>query len=82
MTKKECKEKVHIATTNYDDLFYKSFLDKADRLYLTLIDAELEGDTYFPDYMQYKWQEVERIEHQADEKNPYPYSFVILDRIH
>ena len=61
---------------------YKSFLDKADRLYLTLIDAELEGDTYFPDYMQYKWQEVERIEHQADEKNPYPYSFVILDRIH
>ena len=60
---------------------YESFLDKADRLYLTMIDANLEGDTYFPDYMQYKWQEVERIEHPADEKNSYPYSFVTLDRI-
>lgn len=60
---------------------YESFLDKADRLYLTMIDADLEGDTYFPDYMQYKWQEVERIEHSADKKNSYPYSFITLDRI-
>jgi len=60
---------------------YTSFLDKADRLYLTMIDADLEGDTYFPDYTQYQWQEIERIEHPADKKNSYPYTFVTLDRI-
>ncbi len=60
---------------------YKSFLEKADRLYLTMIDAEIEGDTFFPDYTQYNWKEVERIEHQADAKNIYPYSFVTLERI-
>jgi dihydrofolate reductase len=60
---------------------YNSFLAQADRLYLTLIDAELEGDTFFPDYTQYQWHQVERIDHQADEKNIYPYSFITLDRI-
>jgi len=60
---------------------YTSFLDKADRLYLTMIDADLEGDTYFPDYTQYQWQEIERIEHPVDNKNSYPYAFVTLDRI-
>ncbi|MCK5918294.1 MAG: type 3 dihydrofolate reductase [Cocleimonas sp.] len=60
---------------------YNSFLPQADRLYLTLIDAELEGDTYFPDYTQYQWHQIERIEHQADDKNIYPYSFITLDRV-
>jgi len=46
-----------------------------------MIDAELEGDTYFPDYTQYKWHEVERLAYSADEKNHYPYAFVTLDRV-
>jgi dihydrofolate reductase len=48
---------------------------------LTLIDAELEGDTFFPDYTQYQWYQIKRIDHQADDKNIYPYSFITLDRI-
>ncbi len=60
---------------------YDKFLDKADRLYLTLIDASFEGDTFFPDYNQYKWHEIERVEHIADEKNPHPYTFITLERI-
>ena len=60
---------------------YASFLPQADRLYLTLIDAELKGDTYFPDYTQYQWQQVECIDHPANDKNIYPYSFMTLDRV-
>ena len=59
---------------------YEKFLGDADRLYLTLIDADFEGDTYFPDYTQYNWQEIERTENAADENNPYPLSFVTLER--
>ena len=59
---------------------YEKFLGDADRLYLTLIDADFEGDTYFPDYTQYKWHEIERLENAADENNPYPFSFVTLER--
>ena len=60
---------------------YEKFLQDADLLYLTLIDAEFEGDTFFPDYTQYAWKEIESIDNPADEKNPYPYSFVTLERI-
>ena len=60
---------------------YDNFLEKTDRLYLTLIDEDFEGDTYFPDYTQFTWKETARDEHQADEKNPHAYSFVTLDKI-
>jgi dihydrofolate reductase len=60
---------------------YRQFLPLADRLYLTLIDADLQGDTYFPDYTVFKWQEIFREQHQADEKNAHAYTFIILDRL-
>ncbi len=60
---------------------YQQFLPQADRLYLTLVDADLTGDTYFPDYTTYEWRELERINCPADAKNPYPYTFLILERL-
>lgn len=60
---------------------YQQMLPEANRLYLTLIDAELEGDTYFPDWQQFNWQQVEAVEHAVDERHAYPFTFVTLDRI-
>jgi len=59
---------------------YEKFLNNADRLYLTLIDEDFEGDTFFPDYSQLKWREVDKIKHSADAKNPHAYTFLTLDR--
>ncbi|MGB3589278.1 MAG: dihydrofolate reductase [Tunicatimonas sp.] len=59
---------------------YELALDVADRIYLTEIHGEFEGDTFFPEIDSSVWQEVKREDHEADEKNPYSYSFVILER--
>lgn len=60
---------------------YASTIDMVDRLYLTAIHARFEGaDAFFPAIDHHCWQEVEREDHQADEKNHYNYSFVILER--
>ena len=59
---------------------YQQVLPLIDRLYLTHIDAELQGDTYFPDYLPEQWQVIYQEDHQADEKNSYPYQFEILQR--
>ncbi len=59
---------------------YKLALTWAQRLFITDIDAVFEGDVYFPDFAADNWQEVSRQDHQADEKNPYPYAFRILER--
>lgn len=60
---------------------YSSLLAKADRLYLTLIDLNTDGDTHFPDYQaDGDWQLVEEQACAPDEKNPHPYRFVTLDR--
>lgn len=59
---------------------YAAVLPRATRLYLTLVHAEVEGDTYFPELDLSQWCEIEREPHMADEKNSYPYSFIKLER--
>jgi len=60
--------------------FYEQMLPRADRLYLTFVHADIEGDAWFPEFDPSAWHEIHREDHPADEKNPYPYSFVILER--
>jgi dihydrofolate reductase len=60
---------------------YKIFLPSADRMYLTIIDALIEGDAFFPEYKKEEWKEVSREKHEKDDKNPYDYVFLVLDRV-
>ena len=59
---------------------YEAFLPHADRLYLTQIHATFEGDVYFPEFDITAWEEVKRIDGEPDARNPYPYSFLFLER--
>lgn len=59
---------------------YKQFLPLANRMYLTLIKGDFEGDAFFPEFDYNDWNEVERIKNEPDKDNPYKYSFVILER--
>ena len=59
---------------------YEQMLSRADRLYLTHIDAEVEGDTQFPDYEPDEWQSTFSEFHDADAQNSHSYCFEILDR--
>ena len=60
---------------------YKETLPRADRLYLTLVDAEVAGDTRFPEIDYNRWREVRREVHQADERNAFDCTFVELERV-
>nr|BAA05974.1 fusion protein, composed of HCV p21 (NS2), E.coli dihydroforate reductase, substrate polypeptide for HCV serine proteinase and TAX of HTLV-I [synthetic construct] len=59
---------------------YEQFLPKAQKLYLTHIDAEVEGDTHFPDYEPDDWESVFSEFHDADAQNSHSYCFEILER--
>jgi dihydrofolate reductase len=60
---------------------YRQCLPMAHRLYLTQVHANLEnGDTWFPDWDRAEWDELNRDDHPADDKNEYPFSFIIYDR--
>ena len=54
---------------------YQQTLAMAQRLYLTFIDLEVEGDAFFPDYSYLNLKEVSRHSCAADENNPYAYTF-------
>jgi dihydrofolate reductase len=60
---------------------YRQTLSRADRLYLTLVDIDLTGDTFFPEIDWNEWQEVSRDSHPADEHNQFAYTFIVLNRI-
>ena len=56
-------------------------LHRADRMYITRIHAEPEGDTFFPEFDDVnEWKLVDSEHCEADEKNPFPYSFLTYER--
>jgi dihydrofolate reductase len=59
---------------------YRQALSRADRLYLTQVHAEVEGDAFFPEFDIERWHELGREDFSASGPNPYDYSFVILER--
>lgn len=59
---------------------YEQFLPMANTLYLTHIDAEVIGDTTFPDYEPDEWDSTFMEYHEADENNSHNYCFEILKR--
>ncbi|MDG5788911.1 dihydrofolate reductase [Evansella sp. AB-P1] len=59
---------------------YKELLPKADRLYITKIHDQFEGDTYFPQFKEEEWKIVSMEQGTVDEKNKYPHTFLIYER--
>ena len=59
---------------------YALALPQADRLYLTEVHAEVDGDTWFPEYDTSEWKEIGREDFSAEGPNPYDYSFVVYER--
>ena len=59
---------------------YQLALPVADRLYLTRVHAEVDGDTYFPEVDWHAWQLIEEETHEPDPRNEHPYSFQVYER--
>ena len=59
---------------------YTQAMPVADRLYLTEVHANVDGDTFFPEFDRSLWKEVAREDFDASGPNPYAYSFIVLDK--
>lgn len=59
---------------------YNQGFPLATRLYLTEIQAHIEGDTYFPKFDKSQWKEVSRKHHLTDDRHKFPFDFVVFER--
>lgn len=59
---------------------YEVFLPVSDRLYLNVVHERFEGDTFFPAFDIDQWTISSADHREADEENPYPLSFFVLER--
>lgn len=62
-------------------VLFEATIHLADRLYITLVEGEFTGDTWFPLFATGEWHEVVHEHHDADEQNPWPYTFLIMERV-
>lgn len=74
-------------TSNDDKVFiiggaaiYETALEYANKMYLTRIDADIEGDVFFPDINWSDWKEISNEHHEANEKNKFGFSIVEYER--
>lgn len=59
---------------------YQQLLPQTRRIYLTLVRGHFQGDTWFPAFDPGAWVEIWRKDYDPDPQNPYPYSFIRLER--
>jgi dihydrofolate reductase len=55
-------------------------MSKTKRLYLTEVDATVDGDVTFPDFDEAAWTEVSREEHPAGDGDDHAFVFRVLER--
>lgn len=60
---------------------YALALEVADRIYITRVEHDYEGDTSFPEWDESKWQLVEHEAYPCGEKFPHPFAFERYERI-
>lgn len=60
---------------------FEATLPLAQRIYLTQVHAQLEGDTWFPSTDLPEFREAAREDRPADDRHAWPYSFVTLERV-
>ena len=65
---------------NENDLFATERVPLVDRLYITQIEGEFEGDAHFPEFDRGDFTEIFRESHAPKEKNSHSYHFTVLDR--
>lgn len=60
--------------------FYAQMIERADKMYLTLVDAECEGDAWFPAFNEEDWALLSSQHYAADEKNNYAFDICEYQR--
>ncbi|HEY4195241.1 MAG TPA: dihydrofolate reductase [Mucilaginibacter sp.] len=59
---------------------YKQSIHLTNRIYLTIVHQKFDADSFFPEINYDEWLQTGREDHQPDEKNKLPYSFITLER--
>lgn len=59
---------------------YRLALPAAERVHLTRVHATVDADARFADLDPAQWEEISREDRPADDRHPYPYSFIELRR--
>ncbi|GAA4907933.1 dihydrofolate reductase [Mucilaginibacter defluvii] len=59
---------------------YKQAMPVTDKIYLTIVHHDFEGDTFFPEIDYSEWVETARTNYEADEKHAYAYSIFTLEK--
>jgi dihydrofolate reductase len=89
LTVNSLQEAINIAKQNNEpELFiiggaeiYQLAFPLTQRMYLTEIQTELSGDTFFPAFSPKEWKETSRKHHPIDERHHYAFDFVVYDKI-
>jgi dihydrofolate reductase len=61
---------------------FRQFMPMVDRVYLTEVEADVtDGDAFFPSFDPIDFTVVENVPHAADDRHPYAFRFLTLERI-
>ncbi|HEY8931196.1 MAG TPA: dihydrofolate reductase [Mucilaginibacter sp.] len=75
-----CEDEIEVFIVGGAEI-YKQSMHLTDRIYLTIVHETFDADSFFPEIDTRIWKEVHHEDHQPDEKNSLPFSFITLERV-
>jgi dihydrofolate reductase len=60
---------------------FREALPRAGRIYLTVVHAQIDGDTWFPEFESDGWVLEEEVDHPADDRHAWPFTFRTYRRL-
>lgn len=76
---KKCDSSMEVFIIGGEKVF-RSCLTIVDKMYITMINDDIPGDTFFPEINMNDWKKTEEEAFKPDEKNKYEYSFIVLEK--
>jgi dihydrofolate reductase len=74
-----CKEEAEVFIVGGAEI-YRQSMHLTNRIYLTIVHKEFDGDSYFPEINTSEWKETAHEDHEPDAKNSLPYSFITFEK--
>ena len=59
---------------------FRETLDVVNKLVLTRVDCDIDGDVYYPEINLESWQEISSIEYKKDSENEYDFKVIVFEK--
>ena len=62
------------------DIYFRETLDVVNKLVLTRVNCDIDGDVYYPEINLEDWKETSSVKYEKDSENEYDFNVIVFEK--